>query len=138
VGRAATNFVQVDSEGVSRTHCQLRPTPEGLQLVDMTSFNGTLLNSKAVSQAVLKDHDVITLGDTNLIYRAEGDFGANAGFEMKNAGRPSQAETSVAGPQDMDKVVEAHLVFSESGENFSVAAEKLGMTEDELQELLGE
>jgi hypothetical protein len=137
-GRAATNFVQIDSQGVSRTHCQLRPVSEGLQLVDMTSSNGTLLNGKAVRDAILTDHDVLTLGDTNLIYRAAGDFGANAGFEMKKAGKPSQESTSVAGPRDMDKIVEAHLVFNESGENFIVASEKLGMTEAELKDLLGE
>ena len=103
VGRASGNFVQVNDSNVSRMHCQLQATLEGLKVVDMTSSNGTIVNGKPVEQHMMMDGDVLTVGDRNFVYRAEGDFGANAGFSAKAAGPDTENETVAArGPKRSD------------------------------------
>jgi hypothetical protein len=103
VGRAAGNFVQVKDSSISRVHCQLQPTLEGLKVVDMTSSNGTIVNGEPVQQHLMKDGDVLTVGDRDFVYRAEGDFGTNAGFSAKAAGRDTETETVAArGPTRSD------------------------------------
>ncbi|MEE2829028.1 MAG: FHA domain-containing protein [Myxococcota bacterium] len=139
IGRAPTNFVQLDYGDVTRVHAQVRMTSAGFQLLDMTSSNGTLLNDKPVKQVVLKDRDVLTLGTRSLVYRAEGDFGVNTGFDRKAAGKRQVNEgTQIAGVREMDQAIEAHMALAETGNDFAAAAEKLGITEVELRALVGE
>ena len=139
IGRAPTNFVQLDYTDVTRVHAQVGVTPSGFQLLDMTSANGTLLNGQPVNKGILKDNDVVTLGSCSLIYRSEGDFGVNTGFERKAAGkRQVEEETEVVGRIEMDQRVEAHMALAETGNDFAAAAEKLGITEAELRALVGE
>ena len=139
IGRAPTNFVQVDYTDVTRVHAQVGVTPSGFQLLDMTSANGTLLNGQPVNKEILKDNDVVTVGSCNLIYRSEGDFGANTGFERKAAGKGQVEEaTEVVGRIEMGQRVEAHLALAETGNDFAAAAAKLGITEAELRALVGE
>lgn len=56
----------------SRLHATLHTGAAGtLHIVDERSRNGTLVNGQRVSEAVLKDGDVLTIGDSFLVVRAE-------------------------------------------------------------------
>lgn len=138
VGRGTANFVQVNTPGVSRIHCQLRPKPEGLQLVDMTSSNGTIVNGQPVTDYILKDHDVVSVGDRNFIYREQGDFGENAGFRAKEVGRTTVEKTNIVDGPEFSGAVKAHLAFARNGRDIEKTAEELGMNENDLRDLLGE
>jgi nitrite reductase (NADH) large subunit len=69
IGRDRVGVTIVD-DGVSRRHLKLLPSPLGLQVVDLGSRNGTLLNGVPVAgQTNLADGDVLRVGRTDLIVR---------------------------------------------------------------------
>lgn len=136
IGRGPSNFVQVATPGVSRMHCQLMPTADGLKLVDMTSHNGTLVNGSAVAEHLLADRDVIGAGEASFVYRAEGDFGENAGFAAKVAGQSTLDPTNIVGATEHNKLMTAHMTFAECDQDHEKAAGQLGISVDELKELL--
>lgn len=65
IGRAKADLVIVDTK-VSRRHGELEVSPEGVIYRDTGSTNGSLLNGRAVSSALLKVGDVLKLGETSL------------------------------------------------------------------------
>lgn len=73
IGReTATGIALPRDRRASRLHATLHTGAGGtLHIVDERSRNGTLVNGQRVSEAVLKDGDVITIGDSFLIARAE-------------------------------------------------------------------
>ncbi|MCW2607168.1 MAG: domain containing protein [Frankiales bacterium] len=72
LGRGQEADVQVVDTGVSRRHAELRLQPDGVEVVDLQSTNGTRVNSRRVSSARLRDGDVVELGGTTLTYRQDG------------------------------------------------------------------
>ncbi|MEW6681975.1 MAG: FHA domain-containing protein [Nitrospirota bacterium] len=65
IGRAKADLVIVDTK-VSRRHGELEVSPEGVIYRDTGSTNGSLLNGRAVTSALLKAGDVLKLGETSL------------------------------------------------------------------------
>ena len=67
IGRAHDADLQLIDDRVSREHCTLEVTPEGVRLRDLNSRNGTWLNGKRVSRDVetaLGDRAEIKLADS--------------------------------------------------------------------------
>ncbi len=62
VGRSSTNSLQLDQESVSRQHCQFTLRPNGYELRDLGSTNGTYVNDQPVDAVVLRDGDQIKIG----------------------------------------------------------------------------
>ncbi len=74
IGRAsreATWEIRLTDRSVSRPHARLERGAETVQLVDLESVNGTLLNGVQVTDPVpVQDGDVISVGETQLVYHA--------------------------------------------------------------------
>jgi adenylate cyclase len=71
IGRAARNTIVLDSSQVSRDHA-LVDCPDGRDCVfnDLGSINGTYINGARVAgQQVLKDGDLISIGEFRLVFR---------------------------------------------------------------------
>ncbi len=51
----------------SRVHAMLESTPAGLEIRDNHSSNGTFVNGTLISSAKLRDGDVVTIGNTDLL-----------------------------------------------------------------------
>lgn len=72
IGRAsrdATWEIRLSDRAVSRPHARLERSPDVVHLVDLQSANGTLLNGIQVKEPVqIKDGDVITVGETQLVF----------------------------------------------------------------------
>jgi len=67
IGRdASTNQLGLNDENVSSSHCEIRPTSPGFEVVDVGAKNGTFLNEVAVKQAALANGDVLTVGETRI------------------------------------------------------------------------
>jgi hypothetical protein len=63
--------VSLDDSEVSRKHLRVRPTPEGLEVVDLGSTNGTRVDGLRIQQAtVVGDGATIRLGATRLTVEA--------------------------------------------------------------------
>jgi pSer/pThr/pTyr-binding forkhead associated (FHA) protein len=68
IGRGFHADVHLDDHTVSRRHALLVRTRDGTRLIDDRSANGTCVNGEPVTDVVLADGDVLTLGTTTLTY----------------------------------------------------------------------
>jgi type II secretory pathway predicted ATPase ExeA len=66
IGRAEHNDLSIDSKFISRHHALLARHGSSTLLMDLNSANGTFVNSRRISNQVLANDDVITLGDYGL------------------------------------------------------------------------
>ncbi|MET8244444.1 FHA domain-containing protein [Streptomyces sp. NPDC005202] len=63
IGRSADNDLVVDDLVVSRRHAELHARPDGTyEIVDLGSHNGTFLNGRPVSRAVVGPRDIVGIG----------------------------------------------------------------------------
>ena len=66
VGRAPRADFVLDAALVSRLHCRLTATRDGLEVVDLSSTNGTFVNDKRVKKATLAAGDRLRVGRVEL------------------------------------------------------------------------
>jgi len=69
VGRGSTAHVVVDDSGASRHHARILWNGKTAGLEDLTSTNGTFLNSKRIAASPLEHGDVIGIGSARLVFR---------------------------------------------------------------------
>ena len=73
IGRAQGADMIVDAALVSRVHCRLEAGRDGIDVVDLSSTNGTFVNDKRIERAAVSIGDRIRIGRVELsIERAEG------------------------------------------------------------------
>jgi len=74
IGRATSRDtwdVSLQDRGISRPHAQIEQREEGFVLTDLGSANGTRVNGRVIEEpTILRDGDVIELGETTLLFRA--------------------------------------------------------------------
>ena len=71
IGRGNENDIVLENRGVSRKHAMIEFNNKAAVLIDNESLNGTFVNSRKVSEEVLRDQDVITIGKYSLVYNTE-------------------------------------------------------------------
>ncbi|WP_231999150.1 FHA domain-containing protein [Mycobacterium sp. 1081908.1] len=68
IGRANDNDIVIPEVLASRHHATLIPTPQGTEIHDNRSINGTFVNGARVESAVLHEGDVVTIGNIDLVF----------------------------------------------------------------------
>ncbi len=83
IGRGNDNDIVLENRGVSRRHAMIEFNDNAAVLIDNESLNGTFVNSRKVSEEVLRDQDVITIGKYALVYNTESthDDAGGANFD---------------------------------------------------------
>lgn len=76
IGRDATNDLVLESAVVSRRHAVVTAGDGGFRVRDLQSTNGTAVNGQRVAESVLRDGDIIRIGDeqgnhVGLIFRQQ-------------------------------------------------------------------
>lgn len=66
MGRAPRADFIVDAAMVSRLHCRLSAGATELEVVDLDSTNGTFVNGRRVTRALLKGGDRLGIGRVEL------------------------------------------------------------------------
>jgi pSer/pThr/pTyr-binding forkhead associated (FHA) protein len=66
MGRAPRADFVVDAALVSRLHCRLTASADHLEVVDLSSTNGTFVNGKAIKKASLVAGDRLRVGRVEL------------------------------------------------------------------------
>lgn len=70
IGRESVNEIVVPDINISRVHAEIRREPNGIWVItDLGSTNGIYINGRKVSEAPLRDADMITLGTTTLEFQ---------------------------------------------------------------------
>ncbi|CAN5741486.1 hypothetical protein BH18ACI5_BH18ACI5_15210 [soil metagenome] len=67
IGRAPRADFIVDATLVSRIHCRLTAGATELEMVDLDSTNGTLVNGQRVPRSALKSGDRLGVGHVDLV-----------------------------------------------------------------------
>jgi ABC-type multidrug transport system ATPase subunit len=68
IGRAPDSDIVIADMLASRQHARLIPTPSGMQIQDARSINGTFVNGQRVKDAMLRENDVVTIGNVDLVF----------------------------------------------------------------------
>jgi ABC transport system ATP-binding/permease protein len=68
IGRAVDNDIVIPDILASRHHATLVPTADGVEMQDAGSINGTFVNGTRVKDAPLRDGDVVTIGNVDLVF----------------------------------------------------------------------
>ena len=71
IGRSRVNEIRLDDITISGQHCRIIPENGRHVLYDLSSTNGTFLNEKKVTRAILKEGDTIRVGETHFLYKVE-------------------------------------------------------------------
>jgi pSer/pThr/pTyr-binding forkhead associated (FHA) protein len=77
VGRAPRADFVVDAALVSRLHCRLTASDSTVEVVDLSSTNGTFVNDKRVKNATLSSGDRLRLGRVELTIERRPIAGAD-------------------------------------------------------------
>lgn len=85
IGRADADLTIDDSE-LSRRHVLLRPVDGGVEIQDLDSTNGTVVNGQQISSPVIVGSGAsIELGDTRIALEVEGELAPPAATEPAGA-----------------------------------------------------
>jgi general secretion pathway protein A len=69
IGRTPDNDLQIDSKFISRHHCQLVTGSDGQTVIeDLNSTNGIQVHGKRVRRHSLRDGEVVTIGQHEILY----------------------------------------------------------------------
>ncbi|WP_030257320.1 ATP-binding cassette domain-containing protein [Streptomyces violens] len=71
IGRAPDSDLVVEDLIVSRRHAELRAGPEGYEIVDLDSHNGTYLNGRPVTRAPVVPGDIVGIGHSAFVLVGE-------------------------------------------------------------------
>ena len=100
MGRVAGCDIVIDDTKASRRHARIVVQDGVVEVEDLGSSNGTLLNGKPVQRRVVRDGDEIQIGATRIVYRAVAAAPAAAkdddvdlfGGDEPSASAPQQAK----------------------------------------------
>ena len=68
IGNAADNDIVIADVLASRHHAVLVPTADGVQIQDIGSTNGTFVNGQPIKDAPLREGDLVTIGNVDLVF----------------------------------------------------------------------
>ena len=95
LGRDAVCDIRIPSNLVSRHHALIHVSLGGVQLVDLSSTNGTFVDGREIKQCELGDRQVIGIGDSQIEYFAGSeqiDRDATGVFEPDDLGTRSATD----------------------------------------------
>ena len=68
IGRGEDAAITVTDPLVSRSHASIQNTSSGVVLTDLKSSNGTFVNGRRIREVWLEEGDIVTVGNTDLMY----------------------------------------------------------------------
>jgi len=135
VGRAPSNYVQLNSPEVSRMAAQIDAKGDAPKVIDMNSAAGIRINGKPVNEGTLTEGDELQVGDQVFTYHLEGDFKKNAAFGAKAIGKEVAATTMDA---SANLAIRAQAAYALHKGDEEAAAKETGVTVEELRSLLSQ
>jgi len=97
IGRRRSCDLRIPLASVSKKHCQLNFDDGALKIRDLGSRNGTILNGKNVTEAVIQPGDTIRIGSLKFTFRFDGQpqsVAPSAQAGQKSSQQSSQPEAA--------------------------------------------
>lgn len=102
IGRAKSNNIVVDDALASRVHAIAVSSPAGLEIRDNNSSNGTFVNGTLITRAMLRDGDIVTIGNSDLVA---------AGYTLVS--RPAAARTGGLSAHRLALTIDGHQLLED-------------------------
>ncbi len=83
IGRTNDNDVVLENRGVSRKHAMIEFNNNAAVIIDNESLNGTFVNNRKITEEVLRDDDVITIGKYSLVYHKDSTGSEGPALDME-------------------------------------------------------
>ena len=122
IGRTGDNDIVLDNRGVSRKHAQIEFNGEAAVIIDNESLNGTFVNSRKITEEILKDQDVITIGKYNLEYKTEVQKESQSGLDGTMILNTKKQKELIAGDKLEKEIVQrmgGSVLLGEENSDFS-------------------
>jgi len=74
IGRTNENDIVLENRGVSRKHAMIEFNNNAAVIMDNESLNGTFVNDRKISEEILRNGDVITIGKYTLIFNPQTEI----------------------------------------------------------------
>jgi pSer/pThr/pTyr-binding forkhead associated (FHA) protein len=103
IGRKEGNDLVIDNPAISGSHARLVQEDETFFIEDLGSLNGTFLNGQKVTKHVLKDKDVVLIGNHTVEFFSEKPQDAEAA-RSGDRGR-SMSETIIMAPAEQKMIL---------------------------------
>jgi hypothetical protein len=88
VGRHSSANFTIDDGLISRRHFRVFPEGGGWTLEDLGSTNGTLVNGRKVGRIALADGDIVSAGNTEMLFRQKDLLAVAAGPSARTPSPP--------------------------------------------------
>jgi len=136
IGRGEDCDLRVPLMSVSRRHCELDLTEQGLAVKDLASANGTYVNNKRVNEQVLKAGDRLVVGP--IVFTLQIDGVPEEVAPVKTRGQ-RMAEAGAPGAEEIiDLEADVIATGGEAGEvEVTAAGEEEQSEADALDALIG-
>lgn len=105
IGRHPTSDILLDRSAVSAHHAQILMDDRGAHLLDMNSTNGTLVNFRKSRHHLLRNSDLIMIGD----YRLKFVAGKDKGTPSQEAGYTGALTDTMVLEKNAEKKQASHL-----------------------------
>ncbi|MBI1859525.1 MAG: FHA domain-containing protein [Deltaproteobacteria bacterium] len=144
IGRSDDNDIKVSSDGVSRNHAKIITSEEGVLVKDNGSKNGILVNGKAQTEMVLRDGDVVQVGDFAFRYSSVAVEEASQGVESVGPVEEapldgvSPKRRRASGPPNKRVLLYTALILFLGGAYYLAQGDDKGKKPAESQELKAE
>lgn len=122
IGRTGDNDIVLDNRGVSRKHAQIEFNGEAAVIIDNESLNGTFVNNRKITEEILKDQDVITIGKYNLEYKTEVQKESQSGLDGTMILNTKKQKELIAGDKLEKEIVQrmgGSVLIGEENSDFS-------------------
>lgn len=70
IGRSSDNDIVLDNRGISRKHARIELSGLEAIVIDNESLNGTFLNRRKITEEILRNNDIITIGKFDLEFHS--------------------------------------------------------------------
>lgn len=105
LGRRSSCYIQIQSHGVSKEHCEILVSTQSLNISDLNSSNGTFVNGVRIQKSKLRVGDKISLNEVMLdIQTLSPQIRSSQGLSVVGAQAyyppPPLAESSQLHPED--------------------------------------
>ncbi len=72
IGRDPSAMVRIEDDRASRLHAAIETRPQGVYVLDLGSSNGLFVNGQLVTEHLLREGDILTIGHTRIRFGDPG------------------------------------------------------------------